>query len=102
MQITFFIQEQEIYLFIKKSLCKPDINWGTLLPLTIIYSIFLVVGVSGNIVTCIVITKNEYMRTATNVYLLNLAIIDIATLLLGKLLFYHNLVHNHYLTPSSS
>ena len=66
------------------SLGSADINWGTLLPLTIIYTIFLVVGVCGNIATCIVIVNNEYMRTATNVYLLNLAITDIATLLIGN------------------
>ena len=31
--------------------------------------------------TCLVIMKNEYMRTTTNIYLFNLAITDLATLL---------------------
>ena len=77
-------KEEEVARFIKETLGDTGINWGTLLPLTVIYTIFLVVGVCGNIATCIVIVNNEYMRTATNVYLLNLAITDIATLLLGN------------------
>ena len=44
----------------------------------------MVVGVLGNLATCLVILNNEYMRTATNVYLLNLAIADIATLVISK------------------
>ena len=31
--------------------------------------------------TCLVIMKNEYMRTTTNIYLFNLAVTDLATLL---------------------
>ena len=82
------IKEEDISRYIKTTLGDTGINWETLLPLTVIYSIFLVVGVCGNIATCIVIVNNEYMRTATNVYLLNLAITDIATLLLGIILHY--------------
>ena len=77
-------KEEEIASFIKETLGDTGINLETLLPLTIIYTIFLVVGVCGNITTCIVIVNNKYRRTATNVYLLNLAITDISTLLLGK------------------
>ena len=39
-------------------------------------------GVLGNLATILVILKNEYMKTATNIYLLNLALTDIATLLI--------------------
>ena len=35
----------------------------------------------GNLATCIVILRNEYMRTTTNIYLLNLAVADLATLM---------------------
>ena len=42
---------------------------------------FLVLGVLGNVATCLVIMKNEYMRTTTNIYLFNLAVTDLATLL---------------------
>ena len=43
--------------------------------------IFLILGVLGNVATCLVIMKNEYMRTTTNIYLFNLAVTDLATLL---------------------
>ena len=77
-------EHENITAFIKENLGDSHVNWATLIPLTITYSIFLVVGISGNLSTCIVILSNEYMRTATNVYLLNLAIADIATLVLSK------------------
>ena len=77
-------EHENITAFIEENLGDSHVNWATLIPLTIIYSIFLVVGISGNLATCIVIISNEYMRTATNVYLLNLAIADIATLVLSK------------------
>ena len=35
---------------------------------------FFVLGVLGNLATCLVIIKNEYMRTTTNIYLFNLAL----------------------------
>ena len=58
-----------------QSLCKParlTINPTRL---------FLVLGLIGNLATCLVITRNEYMRTTTNIYLFNLAVADLATLL---------------------
>ena len=33
-----------------------------LIPLTVMYSIFFVMGLGGNLFTCIVIIKNQYMR----------------------------------------
>ena len=46
-------------------------------------SLFLVLGVLGNLATCLVIIKNEYMRTTTNIYLFNLALVDLGTLILA-------------------
>ena len=77
-------EHENITAFIEENLGDSHVNWATLIPLTITYSVFLIVGISGNLSTCIVILSNEYMRTATNVYLLNLAIADIATLALSK------------------
>ena len=76
--------KENITAYIEETLGDSHVNLSTLIPLTIIYTIFLVVGVCGNLSTCIVIISNEYMRTATNAYLLNLAIADIATLIISK------------------
>ena len=98
------VQDENLTAFIEATLGPSHIDWSTLLPITIIYSIFLIVGVCGNLITCIVILNNEYMWTATNVYLLNLAVADIATLVISKLcrvLTNHFLLGPHSLLQSS-
>lgn len=52
-----------------------------LVTITVIYSLIFVVGLVGNIITCIVISRNKSMHTATNYYLFNLAITDMLMLL---------------------
>ena len=50
------------------------------IPLTIYYGALLAVGVPGNLLTCLIITTNSYMRTPPNFFLLNLAATDLLTL----------------------
>lgn len=52
-------------------------------PLTVIYCIIFIIGVVGNVSTCVVIAKNKHMHTATNYYLFSLAVSDILLLLSG-------------------
>lgn len=52
--------------------------------LTTFYSLIFVAGVLGNLITCIVISRNKFMHTATNFYLFNLAVSDLILLLSGK------------------
>lgn len=52
-------------------------------PITVIYMLIFVSGVVGNISTCIVISKNRSMHTATNYYLFSLAISDFLLLISG-------------------
>ena len=52
--------------------------------LTFYFFILLCLGVPGNLVTCCIILSYSYMRTAPNLFLLNIAIADIFTLILGK------------------
>ncbi|CAM1325330.1 NMUR1 (predicted) [Pycnogonum litorale] len=51
--------------------------------MTIVYLVVFFTGVIGNICTCVVISRNRYMHTATNFYLFSLAISDLLLLLLG-------------------
>ena len=58
--------------------------------LLIVYSLIFVSGTVGNVCTCIVIVKNQYMHTSTNFYLFSLAISDVLILLFGKYASYLN------------
>lgn len=53
------------------------------IPITFVYMLIFVTGVVGNISTCIVISKNKSMHTATNYYLFSLAISDFLLLISG-------------------
>jgi hypothetical protein len=57
---------------------------GEAVALTIVYTVILLTGVIGNVVTCAVIVRNTYMHTATNCYLFSLAISDTLALVLGQ------------------
>lgn len=57
-----------------------------LILLTVIYLIIFVLGVLGNVVTCIVIAKNKSMHTVVNYYLFSLAVSDLLLLICGKIL----------------
>lgn len=49
----------------------------------LIYATIGIIGVTGNINTCVVILSNKYMHTATNCYLFNIAVSDLMTLICG-------------------
>uniref|UniRef100_A0A8D9E5A1 Neuropeptides capa receptor n=1 Tax=Cacopsylla melanoneura TaxID=428564 RepID=A0A8D9E5A1_9HEMI len=53
------------------------------IPLTILYSLILLAGLIGNVVTCIVIARNKHMHNATNYYLFSLAVSDLLLLVTG-------------------
>ena len=78
------LNDDNISLFIEEMLGESHVSFEYIFFMSIIYSIFLIVGVFGNLSTFIIIISNEYMRTATNIYLLNLAIADLATLVISK------------------
>ena len=44
------------------NLGEKSVALHTLLPLTVIYSIFFVIGLFGNLATCFVIIKDKFMR----------------------------------------
>ncbi|KAH1012427.1 pyrokinin-1 receptor [Dendroctonus ponderosae] len=61
----------------------PSVLLEVAIPFTIVYGVIFLTGVIGNISTCIVISKNKSMHTATNYYLFSLAVSDMLLLLSG-------------------
>lgn len=58
-------------------------SYPTVILMTIVYVLILLTGVTGNVITCLVIAKKRYMHTATNYYLFSLAVSDLLLLVLG-------------------
>lgn len=58
-------------------------SYTTVVLMTIVYVLILLTGVTGNVITCLVIAKKRYMHTATNYYLFSLAVSDLLLLVLG-------------------
>ncbi|EDV49247.2 pyrokinin-1 receptor [Drosophila erecta] len=61
--------------------------------LSVGYALIFIAGVLGNLITCIVISRNNFMHTATNFYLFNLAISDMILLCSGMPQDLYNLWH---------
>lgn len=61
----------------------PRDSLYVVIPITFIYMLIFITGVIGNISTCIVISKNKSLKTATNYYLFSLAVSDFLLLLSG-------------------
>lgn len=69
--------------FIGETYGPPRDPLYVVIPTTIIYFFIFVTGFVGNISTCIVISRNRSMHTATNYYLFSLAISDFILLISG-------------------
>ena len=62
-------------------------DYGITMGLTTYYGVLLTVGIPGNGLTLLIILTNSYMRTAPNFFLLNIAVADLVTLIMGKIRF---------------
>lgn len=71
-------------LRLAESEAEADESSTLLIVLTVCYALIFVAGVLGNLITCIVIARNNFMHTATNFYLFNLAVSDLILLVSGK------------------
>ncbi|KAM4612760.1 neuromedin-U receptor 2 [Polymixia lowei] len=65
------------------------------LPVTLVYLLIFITGLSGNLLTCAVIAKHKKMRNPTNLYLLSLAVSDLLVLLFGMPLEIYDLWQNY-------
>ncbi|XP_043925852.1 neuromedin-U receptor 2-like [Protopterus annectens] len=86
-----YINSTEDYLAL---LCGPKRSHLSL-PMSLIYAVIFVVGVTGNLLVCIVIVKHRNMKTPTNYYLFSLAISDLLVLIFGMPLEIYEM-WNHY------
>ncbi|XP_075066205.1 neuromedin-U receptor 2 [Mixophyes fleayi] len=75
-------------------LCGPKRSRLSL-PMTLVYAVIFLVGVSGNLLVCLVILKHHNMRTPTNYYLFSLAVSDLLVLLLGMPLEVYEMWSNY-------
>jgi neuromedin U receptor 1 len=82
---SIHVEDQfDVDQYLQLYLGPKNLPYESLIPMTAIYIIILLTGVFGNVTTCVVIITNQYMHTATNYYLFNLAIADMTTLVVGK------------------
>ncbi|XP_068452001.1 neuromedin-U receptor 1 [Clinocottus analis] len=65
------------------------------LPVTGVYLLIFLTGLSGNVLTCAVIAKHKKMRNPTNLYLVSLAVSDLLVLLFGMPLEIYDLWRNY-------
>ncbi|KAL6736860.1 hypothetical protein Aduo_007163 [Ancylostoma duodenale] len=72
------------------------LSGNILIPTVIIYSMIFVIGIVGNICTCLVIIRNKSMHTHTNFYGFSLAVSDLLVLFLGLPMELHTVVDLAY------
>lgn len=65
------------------------------LPVTLVYLLIFLTGLSGNLLTCMVIARHKKMRNPTNLYLVSLAVSDLLVLLFGMPLEIYDLWQNY-------
>ncbi|XP_069567362.1 neuromedin-U receptor 2 [Brachyistius frenatus] len=65
------------------------------LPVTTVYLLIFLTGLSGNLLTCAVVAKHKKMRNPTNFYLVSLAVSDLLVLLFGMPLEVYDLWQNY-------
>ncbi|XP_053894248.1 neuromedin-U receptor 2 [Malaclemys terrapin pileata] len=75
-------------------LCGPKRS-HLFLPMTLVYALIFVVGVTGNLLVCLVTLKHKNMKTPTNYYLFSLAISDLLVLLFGMPLEVYEMWSNY-------
>ena len=76
------VTEKDAYL--RKVHGPRSLDQSLAVPMTVFYLVLFFAGIPGNLLTCLIILWNSYMRAPPNFFLFNLAIADIITLIVGK------------------
>lgn len=77
------LTNESLYANDTNSTGNEPIDLSVVIPMTVVYALIFLTGLLGNISTCIVISRNKSMHTATNYYLFSLAISDLLLLISG-------------------
>ncbi|CCD67735.1 Neuromedin U receptor homolog nmur-2 [Caenorhabditis elegans] len=95
-QCTVEYNVSEITEYVLSTLGERCQSAGIVIPTVIIYGTIFLLGLFGNICTCIVIAANKSMHNPTNYYLFSLAVSDIIALILGlPMEFYQSLDYSY-------
>lgn len=74
-----FCRPDDEYLdYLEDYVFPDDWEWGII----ILYAITFIVGLSGNVLVCFAVWRNRSMRTVTNIFIVNLAIADLAVIII--------------------
>ena len=84
-QLLNFSDPADVSFYLAQHLGAPHLPFAAIVPISALYAVIFAVGVFGNAVAIVVIAKNKYMQTTTNVFLANLALADLLTHLIGRL-----------------
>ncbi|KAH7723199.1 Protein NMUR-2 [Aphelenchoides avenae] len=82
--------------YVYEKLGERCVTHSIVVPTVVIYVVILILGVLGNLCTCLVILKNKSMQNPTNYYLFSLAISDLLMLVLGLPMELYGVVDVHY------
>ncbi|XP_029439305.1 neuromedin-U receptor 2 [Rhinatrema bivittatum] len=91
MALMKYLNSTEDYLAF---LCGPKRS-HLFLPMTLVYASIFVIGVTGNLLVCLVILKHRNMKTPTNYYLFSLAVSDLLVLIFGMPLEIYEMWSNY-------
>ncbi|XP_013788011.1 neuropeptides capa receptor-like, partial [Limulus polyphemus] len=69
--------------YLEVNMGPQQITLVVVVPITVVYGLIFVSGIIGNVIVCLVITRNSHFQTPTNYYLFSLAISDLLILLFG-------------------
>lgn len=74
-----FCRPDDEYLdYLEDYVFPDDWEWGII----ILYAVTFIVGLSGNVLVCFAVWRNRSMRTVTNIFIVNLAIADLAVIII--------------------
>nr|BAO01079.1 neuropeptide GPCR A29 [Nilaparvata lugens] len=77
------LRNETIDEFLERAMGPKQLGLDILLPVSVTYVLIFATGVLGNVAVCVVIFRTDELKSATNFYLISMALSDLSLLLLG-------------------